>query len=519
MNLFIRVFLPAGSWREKKIRSLIARLRNRRRYALYNSRHNMQQQLRYAHLSTRQVTNQTQKVSVVVPCYNTPTKYFEPLLGSIFAQGYINWELVIVDASDDTKISRYIKNRCSSDIRIKYAKINNKGIADNTNKAIEESSGDYIAFLDHDDTLDPNALAASMELFRTKPELDLVYSDEDKINDDGSKYFEPHYKPDFSIDLLRNANYITHFVVAKKSLLNKIHGLREGYDGAQDFDMLLRIVDAGANIGHVPEILYHWRRTGKSTATDFSNKQHITNAGCKALNEHYKRNNISGVKAKAIKNRPGFYEALYEPNQNNLSIVIDLHDSNLLKVEREFILNEYRNNKDVIKYKIEVKEGKISKNSYGSNVKALLVKGAFIPASHKTKILPLFRLAEEENVAGVSPKIVRHGKVFDMGIVTINNTDESLFKGMDPTRQSSFGSFNWVRDVSKLTGNVGVYSDRNNSRNVIWSHSEFIALNILLDNVHTNSLCFYNPNLTTYREVVEQQNDFVTDLIEAGKHD
>lgn len=524
MSLLIRIFIPAGSWRERKFRSLLARIRNKRRYTLYNNRHNMQQQLYYAYSTTKQIVNKTQKVSILVPCYNTPAKYFEPLLGSVFAQGYTNWELVIVDASSDLKASQYIENRCLSDTRIRYIKISNRGIAANTNRAIEESSGDYAAFLDHDDTLDPNALADSMNLFDANPKLDLVYSDEDHISDDGSRFCEPHYKPDFSIDLLRNVNYITHFVIVRKSILNKIGGLREEYEGAQDFDMLLRIVDAGANIGHVPRILYHWRQAEKSTATNFSNKQRVTKAGCKALDEHYKRCGIKGVKAESIKDTPGFYRALYEPDHNdlNLSIVIDFSDSGLVNTEKEFILNEYRNNKDVIKYKIKVMESnKVNKNLQSPNT--LLIKGAFIPAKHKTKLLPLFRLAEEKGVAGVSPKIVRHGKIFDMGIVTINGNNEYLFKGMDPTKQNCFGSFSWVRNVNELTGNVGIYCDTGKSkgRNIIWSHSEFIALkNLPMENNHTiDNLCFYSPNLSTHREIIERQDDYITNLIEINNND
>jgi glycosyltransferase involved in cell wall biosynthesis len=516
MPLSIKAIIaPANSRRGNKVRQLIAQVRNRRAINYSRAQHNFLRQDYYKHLVMKESAN-TAKVSIIVPCYNTPKKYFEPLLASVFDQSYQNWELVIVDASSHHRTNTYLANKKNADVRIKYIKTQNEGIAANTNKGISEASGNHIAFLDHDDTLDPNALSECMELFAHEPSTDLVYSDEDKISDDGEEYFEPHFKPDFSLDMLRNVNYITHFVVVKKTLVDTLHGIRRGFDGAQDFDFLLRVVDSNARIAHIPKILYHWRQADGSTAADFSNKQHVTDAGCRALNDHFERRNIKNVKAYAIENRPGFYGAHYKFDKSKLCIFLNLESVKILSIEKEFILSRYQNNKDVIKYEIEVKEGKPSTTS-SSN---LVVNNAFIPAADSTDIISLFALAQEDGVAGVSPKIVRHGRIFDMGIVQVNGQPKNLFQGANPDKPLSFGSLEWVRNVDKLTGNVTVFNEKDadkNGRFVVWSHAEFIALDPVIHRRSKKSTNFYNENIVDLLEIAENPHSYITDFVEVKK--
>jgi hypothetical protein len=365
--------------------------------------------------------------------------------------------------------------------------------------------------------LDPNALAECMEVFAKEGSIGLVYSDEDKISDDGERYFEPHFKPDFSLDMLRNVNYITHFVVAKKSVVDKLSGIRKGFDGAQDFDFLLRVVDNGVRIGHVPKILYHWRQADGSTAADFSNKQYITRAGCRALDDHFKRRNIDNVKAYAIKNRPGFYGAHYKPGRHPMRIFLNFESENLLPIEKQFILGRYQQNTDVKKYNIEVIEGKpTALDSYD-----MVVNGTFIPANNKTDMISLFVLAQESGVAGVSPKIVRHGRIFDMGIVHINDQNKHLFRGLNPDRPLCFGSVEWVRDVDELTGNVIVLNKDNTKKDgrfIIWSHSEFIAFDsTAYPKPQHRHPSFYNENLIAWHEIAEHSDDYITDLVKVKK--
>ena len=160
-------------------------------------------------------------------------------------------------------------NHSYSDSRIKITRLDkNYGIAGNMNEAIKISTGDYIALNDHDDTLEPQTLFEFVQLLNKNPNIQVIYSDEDKINEDGSTYFQPHFKPDFNIDLLCSVNYICHFFMVSKTIVNEVGLLDSAFDGAQDYDFIFRCTErAGSeNIYHIPHALYHWRMHQASTA-------------------------------------------------------------------------------------------------------------------------------------------------------------------------------------------------------------------------------------------------------------
>ncbi|HVC36216.1 MAG TPA: glycosyltransferase [Candidatus Dormibacteraeota bacterium] len=515
LERILKIFLSNRSPQGRVVRKAIATIKRRRAINFASTSYNAIRAHYYQHFEAKQVEDQTKKVSIVVPCYNTPPKYLEPLLASVFAQTYDNWELVLVDGSDDQKRASYIAEKASHDKRISYFKIQNEGIAGNTNHGLDKATGDLIAFLDHDDTLDPNALAETVEMFLSDDSLGLVYSDEDKLSEDGLRYFQPHFKPDFSLDMLRNVNYITHLVVVTKTVADKAKGIRKGYEGAQDYDFLLRVVDSGIKIGHVPKVLYHWREAENSTASNFSNKQDVTAAGCRALTEHYKRRKIDTLEeVRAIKNRPGFYRAYYKPSESDLEIYINLSSTKLLPIEEDFIIDSYKKNKDVKRHNIKVNKGLPAKRTN----KQLVVNGAFIPEKKSTDLISLFMLAQESGVLGVAPKIVRQGRVYDMGIIYIDGTEEALFKDVNPNRYRSFGSLEWVRNVNQLSGMVSVINEGNvnhDGRNIIWVHSIFSALNSLSVSFHgTKRVANYsNPNIIKMVEIFEGSDDYVSDLV------
>lgn len=264
--------------------------------------------------------NQEIKFTIVTPAFNTPSKYLEPLLYSVINQTYSNWEWIVVNASSDKERSDRIKQLKETDLRIKLFKVNNKGISENTNVGLSKASGDYIIFLDHDDTLAPEALNELAITIQDNKQPDLVYSDEDKLIEDGSRRRGPHIKSNFSIDMLRNVNYITHITCIKKIFLDKIGYLNTEYDGAQDYDLLLRAADSTSSIVRVPKILYHWREAQASTAADFSVKPEIISGGIKALQNHLKRNKISGS-AEAIPAKPGYYRVRYKFTKKTIAEV------------------------------------------------------------------------------------------------------------------------------------------------------------------------------------------------------
>lgn len=497
-GMMMRILLPVNSRRGSKARELFARSKNYRENRFKRNRYNVARQKYYKDLIATPVSNATKKISIVVPCFNTPQKYLEPLLASVFAQGYPNWELVLVDASTEEVSSRYIQGKCDSDVRIIYIKTENRGIAANTNVGINAASGDYISFMDHDDTLDPNALAEVANLFHERPEYKVIYSDEDKVTDDGSEFFSPHFKPGFSLDMLRNVNYINHFTTIEASFLRKLGGIREGFEGAQDYDLLLRAVDAGAKFGHIPKVLYHWREAENSTASDFSNKQYVTKSGCMALQEHFERSGLKNVTAKVIPNRPGFYIHEYKLNKRKRIIHINLEKYSLTELEKNVIYDHYRHNKSVIKHDILVSTGGKSPNA-NKETTICTVNGLFIPASKEHDITALFGIAEESGVSGVSPCIVRHGKIYDMGILRTGVNQSYLFRGVDPLKSQPFGSTEWVRNVDALSDNVVVASNGGDTsgRNIIWTHVEFVGMQF--DSMHHK----YDPEALSNRNIVE----------------
>lgn len=231
------------------------------------------------------------KFSVVVPLYHTPAKFLKDLVRSMMYQSYANWELCLVNASpEDVHLTSLLENWAMRDKRIRVIRLEkNLGIAQNTNAGIEASTGEFIAFLDHDDFLEPDALFCYADALNKDKTIDVFYSDEDKTDEYAAHYFYPHFKSDFNIDLLHANNYMCHFLAVRKSLVDTVGGLNEKFDGAQDYDFVLRLTENTKKIYHCPRILYHWRCSNQSTAASQGNKMYAIHAGKAALNAHYKR--------------------------------------------------------------------------------------------------------------------------------------------------------------------------------------------------------------------------------------
>lgn len=231
------------------------------------------------------------KFSVVVPLYHTPAKFLKDLVRSMMYQSYANWELCLVNASpEDVHLTSLLENWAMRDKRIRVIRLEkNLGIAQNTNAGIAASTGEFIAFLDHDDFLEPDALFCYADALNKDKTIDVFYSDEDKTDEYAAHYFYPHFKSDFNIDLLHANNYMCHFLAVRKSLVDTVGGLNEKFDGAQDYDFVLRLTENTKKIYHCPCILYHWRCSNQSTAANQGNKMYAIHAGKAALNAHYKR--------------------------------------------------------------------------------------------------------------------------------------------------------------------------------------------------------------------------------------
>lgn len=229
-------------------------------------------------------------VSIVIPLYNTPIQYLKELLESIVSQTYSNWELCMADGSTDDKVETFIKAHYSNDKRIRYQMLDkNLGIAGNTNAAADMARGDYVMLCDHDDLITEDALFEMVKVINQDPDIDIVYSDEDLVSSDSSEFFSPRFKPDFNFDFLRSINYICHIFMVRKKIMDETGYFREEFDGAQDFDLILRCCEKTKKIYHVPKVLYHWRAHQNSTAGNPDSKEYAIKAGQRALEEHYQR--------------------------------------------------------------------------------------------------------------------------------------------------------------------------------------------------------------------------------------
>lgn len=266
------------------------------------------------------------KISVIVPTYNTPEKFLVEMIDSLITQSYSNWELCIADGSDESHLARtIIKEYTKKDDRIKACYLSeNYGISGNTNKALELVTGDYVGLFDHDDLLTPDCLFEIVKnLQNTK--YDILYTDEDKLNNATGEFEDPNFKPDYSPDLFYSHNYITHFFVVKSEIINKVGGFRSEFDGAQDYDLMFRCIEQSKNIFHIAKILYHWRMHAASTAENPESKLYCYEAGRQAIQEHYRRVGIQ-AKVECMK-LWGMYHSTYETTGNPLvSIIIPNKD-------------------------------------------------------------------------------------------------------------------------------------------------------------------------------------------------
>ena len=266
------------------------------------------------------------KISIIVPLYNTPEKFLKEMVDSVVNQSYANWQLVLVDASD--KDSGYIKKAVDSykDGRITYKKLDeNKGISGNTNAGFALAEGDYFALLDHDDVILPNALYENVKAIN-ETGAQVLYSDEITLDGDLKHLIQFHFKIDYAPDFLRGVNYITHFLVFEKALFEKVGPYEDAsYDGAQDFDLTLRLSEQANMVYHIPKVLYYWRGHAGSTANDMSTKMYAFEAGRRAIQDHLARIGLKGTVS--IQKYPGSYRTVYEVDGNpQVSVVIPNKD-------------------------------------------------------------------------------------------------------------------------------------------------------------------------------------------------
>ena len=261
-------------------------------------------------------------ISIAVPAYQTPVEFLRQMIESLIVQTYSNWELCIVNASpDNEEMQKVLAEYSAGDSRVRFCNLKeNLGIAENTNRAFAMTKGEFVGLLDHDDLLAPNALYEIVKILQDHPQADALYTDEDKVTTELDEHFQPHLKPDFNLDLLRSNNYICHFFVVRKSIVEKAGGFRKEFDGAQDYDFIFRCTENAGEVLHVSEILYHWRTHKASTADNPASKMYAFEAGKRAIEAHLKR---TGTKGEVSHTQDlGFYRVKYPVQGKPLVSVI-----------------------------------------------------------------------------------------------------------------------------------------------------------------------------------------------------
>ena len=284
------------------------------------------------------------RISVIVPCYNTRVDYFTQMLDSVFSQTYENYQLCIAIYADEeheeTKDKLLLYANAHDEIS--YVILDkNQGIAGNTNEALKLADGDFIALLDHDDFYEPDLFYEVVKVINENMDADVIYTDEDKVDETSTIYSEPYFKSDFNIDLLRGNNYICHEFMVRKTIVDNIGGFNSEFDGAQDYDFIFRCIEEARGIYHLPKVLYHWRVHSESTAMDPTAKMYAFDAGKHAIEAHLDRMNLCG-KVEHLEDRLGFYSVKYVnkdkplvsiiiPNRNQMKILKRCIDSILEK--------------------------------------------------------------------------------------------------------------------------------------------------------------------------------------------
>lgn len=412
------------------------------------------------------------KYSVLVPLFNTPKDFLTQMIDSVKAQSYKNWELCLADGSDEehSYVKAIADEYAKNDGRIKYKKLlKNKGISENTNECIKMATGNYLALFDHDDLLHPSVLFEYAKAICEK-NADLLYCDEDKFETPEKGFYDAYYKPDFAVDDLRANNYICHFTVFKRELLNKAGLLRSEFDGSQDHDLILRLTENAQCIVHIPKVLYHWRVSKASVAWNPYAKPYTIEAGKKAVFEHLKRCGIA-AKVESSRAHPNIYRIRYELTSRPLvSIIINAGT----KKAAEELLKSVKDNAEYENYEIialyENRGSDIRGNAVfkdvshlkNKSVPSLLNYGASLAkgeqllflngAKHvfsKGFISELLMFALRKDVGAAGAMLLNPGNTVNSAgmILGINGTAGDAFSGVPAGYSGYFGKCAYQRDV------------------------------------------------------------------------
>lgn len=426
-------------------------------------------------------------ISILMPVYNPQLHHLKTAVDSVCNQTYANWELCIVDdCSTSIRVRETILELGLSDARIKTAfRSENGNISQATNTAFGLSSGKWVGLLDQDDVLHRNALAAVSQAIHTSPNAQLIYTDEDKIDDRGNRY-QPYFKPDFSLELLRGQNYLNHFTVHRSDNVVRAGKWRTAFDGSQDYDLNLRVIESiePGDVIHIPMVLYHWRASKGSTALSIDNKSYAILAGQRALKEHINRAKVD-AQAEVLPDVP-YYRVRFAlpfsrplvtiivPTRDQSSILQKCIDSivNKTTYERFEIIVVDNGSTDeqtllylkkisdcgsvkVIRYPGEFNYSKL--NNYAVRISSgdvICLLNNDIEVVSPDWLSELVSLALQDRVGCVGPKLLYpNGRIQHAGVVTgIGGVAGHPFKYYKRDYSGYFSNLRLLRNVSAVTG-------------------------------------------------------------------
>ena len=397
-------------------------------------------------------------LSIVIPTFNTKDKYLDPLLYSIINQSYTRWELILADASTDKERAAAIAKAAKQDSRIKYIKLsNNGGISANTDAGLKYASNNYVIFMDHDDTLSLHALNEVAACIIDNPQVEIIYSDEDKLDDSGTIRHAPHFKPDWSPHQYLSCNWTSHLSVVKNDLVKRVGGFNPKYDGAQDYDFILRLLalPGDREILHIPKVLYHWRVAEGSTAGNIDEKSYAMIAGCSALNDYLKAKGIN-AKAETIKDRPAFYKVVFNPSPKHRALIIV--NSSIDGRQNQALLNRLKasSSSQTATTFVTLDEFNSSKQTFLDKLtpsdSIFSINGVY-EITHTKWVDQLCGVLTLDDVRAVSPRIMSvSGYIKDMGIIVDSGVERNLFEHLPGNAGSIFGHTEWIRDVARVSG-------------------------------------------------------------------
>lgn len=472
------------------------------------------------------------KISIIVPMYNTPEKYFKELVESLKNQTYSNWELCLADGSEikEKYINETVKE-LGEKVKYKFLK-ENKGISGNSNEALKLATGDYIALLDHDDLIPIFSLYEIVKEINRNPDADFIYTDEDKIIEEKENRISPHFKQDYAIDTLRSYNYICHFSILKKELMQKLKGFNSEFDGSQDYDLILRATEQANKIIHIPKILYHWRISENSVASGAQAKPYAYEAAKRAILAHLERCGISGAKVEDSR-IIGLYKITYPViGKPKISIIIlnKNHKKDLKRCINSILKSTYTNyeiiivennssKKSIFKYydkikseKIKIETCNLDKFNYSklNNYGVSKSTGEYLVfLNNDTKIITKNWLenivgnCQRKEIGAIGAKLIYKNKRIQHGGVVLNLTGTAGHLNLNEKEKNPgyMGRIMIQQNVSAVTGALLGISKKDFEKIGGFDESFPIAYNdvdLCLKLLEDGKLITYNPYIEAY---------------------